>query len=142
MRRTPAITTAATWPAPIFHKIAEVAVQRLGIAPTVNPAAPVLVRAQAEPLEAFTPALNSGGSPHVDVVTGPPTVPDVRGLAAREAVRRLAKLGLMARVTGTGTVIDQDPAAGSPLEPGRACRLWLDRVIVTPPTPSRRNDAS
>ena len=121
--------------APIFHKIAEVAVQRLGIAPTVNPAAPVLVRAQAEPLEEFTPALNTGGRAHVDVVTGPPTVPDVRGLAAREAVRRLAKLGLMARVTGTGTVIDQDPAAGSPLEPGRACRLWLDRVIVAPPPP-------
>ena len=56
------------------------------------------------------PALNSGGRPRVDVVAGPPTVPDVRGLAAREAVRRLAKLGLVARVTGTGTVIDQDPA--------------------------------
>jgi cell division protein FtsI (penicillin-binding protein 3) len=119
--------------APIFQRIAEAAVRHLGIAPTINPAAPVLVRAQAGPVEEFRPALNSGGRPHVDVVTGPPTVPDVRGLAARDAVRRLAKLGLFARVTGTGTVIDQDPAAGSAIEPGRACHLWLDRITLIPP---------
>ena len=122
--------------APIFQKIAEAAVRHLGIAPTINPAAPVLVRAQAGAVEEFRPALNRGGRPHVDVVTGPPTVPDVRGLAAREAVRRLATLGLVARLTGTGTVIDQDPAAGSAIEPGRACRLWLDRIILTPPPTS------
>ena len=119
--------------APIFKKIAEAAMRHLRIAPTINPAAPVLVRTAAESVEAFVPASNTGGAPRVDVVTGPPTVPDVRGLAAREAVRRLATLGLVARVTGTGTVIDQDPAAGSPIAPGRACRLWLDRLIIWPP---------
>jgi len=119
--------------APIFKKIAEAAMRHLRIAPTLNPSVPVLVRAAAEPVEAVMPASNTGGAPRVDVVTGPPTVPDVRGLAAREAIRRLARLGLVARVTGSGTVIDQDPAAGSPIEPGRACRLWLERLIITPP---------
>jgi membrane peptidoglycan carboxypeptidase len=122
--------------APIFKKIAEAAVRHLGIAPTINPAAPVMVRVDASPVEEFLPALTSSSTPQIDVVNGPPTVPDVRGLAAREAVRRLARLGLVARVTGTGTVIDQDPVAGSAIEPGRACRLWLDRVILTPPPTS------
>jgi cell division protein FtsI (penicillin-binding protein 3) len=119
--------------APIFRKIAEAAMRHLRIAPTLNPAAPVLVRTAVDPGEEFVPASNTGSSPNVDVVTGPPMVPDVRGLAAREAIRRLARLGLVARVIGTGTVIDQDPAAGSPIEPGRACRLWLERVLSTPP---------
>ena len=122
--------------APIFSRIAEAAVQRLGIPPTINPAPPVLVRAEPAMTEALVPAVNRVGSPLVDVVTGPPTVPDVRGLAAREAVRRLAKLGMVARLTGTGTVIDQDPEAGSPIEPGRACRLWLDRINISSPPAS------
>jgi cell division protein FtsI (penicillin-binding protein 3) len=120
--------------APIFKKIAEVAVQRLGIAPTLNPAAPVLVRADAEASEAIVPAFNNTlAAPRLNVVDGPPAVPDVRGLAAREAVRRLAKFGLVVRLTGSGTVIDQDPAAGSPIEKGRACRLYLDRILISPP---------
>jgi len=67
-------------------------------------------------------------------VAGPPTVPDVRGLGAREAARRLARLGLVPRLTGNGIVIDQDPAAGAALEPGRPCRLWLGRAapVLTP----------
>jgi beta-lactam-binding protein with PASTA domain len=72
----------------------------------------------------------------LDVVTGSPAVPDVRGLGAREAILRLARLGLVSRLTGDGVVIDQDPAPGTPLEPGTVCRLWLDRVIVPPPLSS------
>jgi beta-lactam-binding protein with PASTA domain len=59
-------------------------------------------------------------------------MPDVRGLGAREAARRLARLGLVPRLTGDGIVIDQDPVAGAALEPGRPCRLWLDRVVPAP----------
>jgi cell division protein FtsI (penicillin-binding protein 3) len=119
--------------APIFQKIADAAMRHLRIAPTINPTAPVLVRGAAGPIEDVMTAANTAAAPRVDVVTGPPTVPDVRGLAAREAVRRLARLGLVARLTGTGTVIDQDPAAGSPIESGRTCRLWLERLTITPP---------
>ena len=118
--------------APIFQRIAEAALRYAEVAPTLNPVPPVLVRASAEasaPAELIHTA-TSAVVPQVDVVTGPPTVPDVRGLGAREAARRLARLGLFARPTGDGIVIDQDPAAGTPLAPGRACRLWLDRVSL------------
>ncbi|MCX6549974.1 MAG: penicillin-binding transpeptidase domain-containing protein [Acidobacteria bacterium] len=121
--------------APVFKAIAAAAMRHLGIPQTLNPIPPVLVRASAaEPTgPEFVPAAGMGGSPRLNVVTGPPTVPDVRGLAAREAVRRLALLGLVARLTGDGVVIDQDPAAGTPLESGRACRLWLERIVLSSP---------
>ncbi len=125
--------------APIFKRIAEAALRHLGIAPTLNPAPPVIVTASSGPGQvtravaaASVPVRSTGR----DVVTGPPTVPDVRGLGAREAIVRLARLGLFARVTGDGVVIDQDPAAGAPLQPGAACRLWLDRVVMIPPPAS------
>jgi membrane peptidoglycan carboxypeptidase len=122
--------------APVFHKIAAAAVRHLGIAPSVNPPGPVLVQATPAPAPAMVQAANTGTAPRLDVVAGPPTVPDVRGLAAREAIRRLARLGLVARLTGDGTVIDQDPRAGLPIEPGRVCRLWLERIAAPlPPSP-------
>ena len=46
----------------------------------------------------------------------PGTVPDLRGLSAREATHRLAKLGLTARMSGDGFVVSQDPPPGTPLE--------------------------
>jgi hypothetical protein len=70
--------------------------------------------------------------PPIDIVTGAPVVPDVRGLSAREAILKLARLGLAPRVTGDGTVVDQDPAPGMPLVPNSTCRLWLDRIMVPP----------
>jgi len=123
--------------APVFQRIGEAALRYAEVAPTLNPAPPVLVRASADesaPAELIHTA-TSASAPQVDVVTGPPTVPDVRGLGLREAARRLVRLGLVARPTGDGIVIDQDPAAGTPLAPGRACRLWLERVgLPLPPS--------
>jgi beta-lactam-binding protein with PASTA domain len=62
------------------------------------------------------------------VADGPPgTVPNLHGMSAREAVRRLVKLGLTAHVSGDGFVVSQDPPAGAALEPGGACSLVLNR---------------
>jgi cell division protein FtsI/penicillin-binding protein 2 len=55
------------------------------------------------------------------------TVPDLRGMSARDALRRLVKLGLNVRVSGDGAVVAQDPAPGTILEPGSTCRLVLER---------------
>jgi len=128
--------------APIFQRIAEAALRQNGVPPTIDPVPPVLVKASVEedvaPPDLLQTAMPAG-SPQISVVTGPLAVPDVSGLGAREAARRLARLGLMARITGDGVVVDQDPAAGTPLEPGRVCRLWLDRVspaqFTLPPRP-------
>jgi hypothetical protein len=40
----------------------------------------------------------------------------------------LTKLGLTARLKGTGVVTTQTPAPGTPIEPGMACELRLERV--------------
>ena len=55
-------------------------------------------------------------------------------MSAREALRELARLGLSARMRGAGVVVDQDPPAGAPLEPGGTCTLVLDRR--PPPRPN------
>ena len=46
-------------------------------------------------------------------------MPDLRGLSAREALRKLTRLGLTASMSGNGVVLDQQPAAGSVLAPGQ-----------------------
>jgi cell division protein FtsI (penicillin-binding protein 3) len=115
--------------APIWKRIADACLRQLGVTPTIDPAPPVMVaRHQAMPV---TPAA-AVGAPHVVAMpanmseTG---VPDLRGLSAREAVRELARLGLTARLQGTGVVVDQSPAAGSPLDPGATATLMLDRRV-------------
>jgi beta-lactam-binding protein with PASTA domain len=55
-------------------------------------------------------------------------VPDVAGLSAREAITTLARVGLRPRLTGDGSVVGQNPAAGAPLQRGADVRLVLGRL--------------
>ena len=114
--------------APIFRRIGEATLQHLGIAPTINRAPPVMVVRRDESTR--VPA--SGAESRQRVVRlvadgRPGTIPDLRGMSAREAVGGLARLGLSARIVGDGFVVSQDPAPGEPLEPGRVCRIVLNR---------------
>jgi cell division protein FtsI (penicillin-binding protein 3) len=123
--------------APIFKNIAEPALRYLGIPPSINPPTPVLVaRSDASEITPTTRA--SVDEPVISLVTdGPPgTMPDLRGMGAREAVRKLVKLGMNARVFGDGFVVSQDPAPGLPIEGDSVCRLVLERL------PSRRPNAA
>jgi cell division protein FtsI (penicillin-binding protein 3) len=115
--------------APIFKKIAEPALRYLGVPLTVNPPSPVLVARHSEP-EAQTPTNTAGTSePAVSLVAEGPagTVPDVRGMSARDAVRKLVKIGMNARASGDGFVVSQAPAAGAPIDGDALCRLVLER---------------
>ncbi|HEY2151429.1 MAG TPA: penicillin-binding protein [Vicinamibacterales bacterium] len=109
---------------PVFKRIAEAALPYLGIGPTINPSAPVLVAAQNS-VEPPT----GGDSPRVSFVTDEPsgTVPNLEGLSAREAVRQLVTLGLNPRISGDGVVVSQNPPPGTPIEPDGLCRLVLER---------------
>jgi cell division protein FtsI (penicillin-binding protein 3) len=127
--------------APVFKKIAEATLRYLGVGPTINPPPPVLVARQDES-PVHTPTAQSGASdPVVSLVAdGPPgTVPDLRGMSARDAVRKLVKLGLNARATGDGFVVSQTPAAGTPIDGDTLCRLvlerWPSRHVVTASRP-------
>jgi cell division protein FtsI (penicillin-binding protein 3) len=113
--------------APIWQRIATDAIRYLGIPQTVDAPPPVMVAQHTDgPVQ--LPTAGQPLAPVVTVETTPPgTIPDLLGLSARDAVRKLVKAGFVARLSGDGVVVGQDPAAGTPLEPGSACRVTLDR---------------
>jgi membrane peptidoglycan carboxypeptidase len=122
--------------APIFKRIADASLRRLGVTPTIDPAPPVLVARQerlAPPAPIVAPAVVAL---HSDAPES--ALPDLTGMSAREAVRELARLGLTARMQGAGVVVDQQPAAGSLIEPGGSCTLVLNRrpLVGPPPRPN------
>ncbi|MEZ5319387.1 MAG: penicillin-binding protein [Vicinamibacterales bacterium] len=113
--------------APVFKRIAEGALRYAGVAPTVNPEPPLLIRRAALATRPAGPAV----VPTALQTIADGALPDVRGLAAREAMRVLAAAGVTVQPTGSGTVVDQSPAPGTPLADVRAVDLTLRRG--TPP---------
>jgi cell division protein FtsI (penicillin-binding protein 3) len=123
-------TSGGVVAAPVFQRIAEASLRYLGIAPTVNPAPPVLVARPASGDKLA--AISTVSGPTVTFVADGPagTMPDLRGLSARDAVRRLTGLGVSSSVNGDGFVVDQRPLPGTPVTSGDSARLTLKR---TPP---------
>jgi hypothetical protein len=122
--------------APIFSRIAAPAMRYLGVAPTINPAPPVLVERSTPPTRVVRPVAD-----HAPVVafvsdTGSRTMPDLRGLSAREAIRTLTNLGVSALISGQGIVLAQDPEPGTSFESGDTSKLQLGRR----PAPPRASD--
>jgi cell division protein FtsI (penicillin-binding protein 3) len=116
--------------APIFQRIAEATLRYLGVGQTIDPVPPVLVARHGDAARASS-ALKSrnAAAPIVSLVADVPpgTMPDLRGLSGREALRATVKLGLVARVEGTGFVVAQDPPAGAALDSVSGCRVTLGR---------------
>lgn len=114
--------------APIWKRIADASLRIKGVTPTINPEPPVIVaRNQDSPVTTAAAAL---GDPKIVAVPANMTdtgLPDLRGMSARDALRELARLGLTARMQGTGVVVEQNPPAGAPLELGATCSLILNR---------------
>jgi cell division protein FtsI (penicillin-binding protein 3) len=122
--------------APMFKNIAEPALRYLGVPSTINPAPPVLVARHDSASAAPTRGADRDEPVISLIADGPPgTVPDVRGMSAREALRKLVTLGLNAHVSGDGIVVSQSLEPGTPLEPAAVCRLLLQRSL-TPPAPA------
>jgi cell division protein FtsI/penicillin-binding protein 2 len=117
--------------APIFQRIATAALRQYGVPPSLNAPPAVLVARHDErpeqptsgPVELLTPSTRDGQDASADLSH----VPDVRGLSARDALRVLARLGIPVRMQGTGFVLNQQPAPGTPLEPGLSSVLYLGR---------------
>lgn len=119
--------------APIFQRIAEATLRYLGVAPTVDPAPPVVV-ARSHAGGSFSTASPDPVAIVNVVHDGPPgTIPDLRGMSARDAMRKLVMLGLSGHVTGDGFVVFQEPAAGASIQEGAVCRLVLDRTLPVRP---------
>ena len=118
--------------APIFRNIAEEAMRHLRVPPSINPETPVLVVSNEKTEGHNTSVPEAQNAPPVDVVDEPGTVPDVRGLSARAAMRKLMQFGLNARIDGDGFVTGQDPQPGTPVNEGTVCRLTLTRAAAHP----------
>jgi cell division protein FtsI (penicillin-binding protein 3) len=117
---------------PIFQKIAQASLRHFGIVPTINAPPPVLVARQGDqPNVQTVRSRDIATIVPAEIFTGAQDLPDLRGLGAREALRLLTRIGLAARLNGTGVVASQTPAAGSSIEPGATCELWLERAPVT-----------
>jgi cell division protein FtsI (penicillin-binding protein 3) len=113
---------------PVFRRIAEATLRHLGAPPTLNAPPPVLVARRTERPEIRTVRADRDAS-IVQIGTGGVVrdLPDLRGLSARDALRVLTKIGLTARIRGNGVVATQTPPPGTPIEPGMACELRLER---------------
>ena len=113
--------------APIFKRIAEASLLRLGIGPTLNAPPPVIIADRGSRPHSITPV---GGPVITDRILEPARdglMPDLRGLSARQAVQSLASIGLRARVAGDGFVIEQSIEPGAELIPGGDVLLKLGR---------------
>jgi cell division protein FtsI (penicillin-binding protein 3) len=135
--------------APIFQRIADASMRQLGVVPTINPEPAVIVArhdtSATTTASAMAPFDSSAGlapdrSP--TIVSMPASMhdggalPDLRGFGARDALRELARLGLTARMQGVGVVVEQNPPAGTAVEPGGTCTLVLARA--RPPVGDQR----
>jgi len=123
--------------APVFKRIAEAALTYLGVGPNLNAPPPVLVARhdvtadtdmKAQPAVTTMPAATRPDP----AASG--LMPDLRGLSGREALRLLSQIGMTARLSGDGFVVDQNPAAGAALVRGNACALKLQRRAPGPAT--------
>jgi cell division protein FtsI (penicillin-binding protein 3) len=117
--------------APVFKRIAEAAVTYLGVGPNLNAAPPVLVARHDSRAGDGEAAAQPARAASVLAATLEPArnglMPDLRGQSAREALRSLSRIGMGARLSGDGFVVEQNPAPGDALVRGDACTLKLGR---------------
>ena len=117
--------------APVFNRIAAASLRYLGIPTDIDPPAPIVVARRSPDAVTVTPTSSSRRLPAIVPLVNDGThgslVPDVRGMSARDALRTLSKVGLNARVEGTGVVVAQTLEPGSELERGLTCVLVLAR---------------
>ena len=117
--------------APIFKRIADAALQQIGVPATLNPA-PAMVVSSTLDAPAVTAARTSAGMPTLTLVGGRALMPDVRGLSGRDALRVLGAAGLSVKINGQGIVVTQVPLPGESIESAGTSVLQLQRDLTLP----------
>ena len=117
--------------APVFKRIAELALRYRGIPPNINPQPAILVARRSTDFRETTVSMTSGVPAVVKLPATSSTTdvvyPNLVGLSARDALRTLGQLGVSARMIGAGLVVEQDPPAGSPIDSAATATLQLER---------------
>jgi cell division protein FtsI (penicillin-binding protein 3) len=109
--------------APAWGAIAHEALRQLEVMPEqVKENAPLLVSALAPGFEAVEHADESA---EISVGPGQAVVPDVAGLGARTATRRLAQASLEPELRGSGRAVSQSPRAGTIVKRGARVKVTL-----------------
>jgi cell division protein FtsI (penicillin-binding protein 3) len=109
--------------APIFAAVGTEVLRYLGVPP--RDTAPVqIVSNPSDPVPALPVRLVSTASELGE--EGTPRMPDLRGQPLRQALAMLAPLGVKVEMQGRGVVVQQVPAAGAALPPGKPVRLTLN----------------
>ena len=119
--------------APVFKRIAEASLTYLGVGPNLNPAPPVIVARRTS--DADVPAAQPVAARTVAATLEPARqglMPDLRGFSGREALKMLSRIGMTARLSGDGFVVDQSPLPGAALVRGETCMLTLGRRAGVP----------
>jgi membrane peptidoglycan carboxypeptidase len=128
---------AADVAAPLFSRVMAQALGILRVAPQEQQI-PAGVLAEAAPRALRYPAglvpvsRRDGGSGVAP--DAPESTPDALGLSARQAIALFARVGVLARLQGSGFVVAQDPPAGAPTRPGALHTLFL---ADSAPAPAR-----
>jgi hypothetical protein len=125
--------------APLFERVAEHALRQLGI-PADDPERSVRLAGYRPSVGVLPAAWTPAPATPTLGETAPPVpvlgvMPDLRGLAAREAAVTATRAGLVVELHGSGRVVEQRPDPGTQIEPGRTCLLRLDRSPRTAPSP-------
>ena len=123
--------------APIFQRIVDASLRYLEVPRTSDTPQPVRVarspsvedgRVQPIAVAPSSAARRGSAEAGVGFVAGADgSMPDLRGLSARQAIRVLGGNGLGAEFVGDGTVVRHVPAAGEAVEPGATATIWLQR---------------
>ncbi len=87
--------------------------------------APVLYAADPETRAMAKAAMAASVTKHLSLpsATSAGTVPDLRGLGVRQALKALSDAGLKGEISGVGYAISQSPAAGTAVKPGATVRV-------------------
>ena len=102
--------------APVFAAVAGELLPYLGVAPDQPAAAPE---------ESALPPTLLAERPSARAATPAGTMPDLRGLSARQALKVAVTAGLAPDLHGSGFVARQSPAPGAELGETPAVELWL-----------------
>lgn len=122
--------------APVFRRVAEAALQSMGLTPVGTRRADLAALARApDPANAAYELWRQaeGKKPAVQetIATGPVgagrvRVPDFTGLPVREVLRQIVALGVRAKVVGSGLLARQEPAPGGVLDKGGSVTLVFE----------------
>lgn len=121
---------------PVFRRVAAAGLRYLGVRTQKHMArlgdvAKAGSRGAGDKAEAEAQTAAESPSPESDPPKSAPgnngeTVPDVRGLAARDAVRVLSRAGFRVGIGGSGRVLRQSPAAGQSAPKGSSVQIALE----------------